>query len=105
MKIKKGVSLNGLTTQILLALFIAERVWDEYGQELVITAGSEGKHSVDSLHYSGNAVDLRTRYFYNPEQIKEVARVLRIKLGTDFDVVVHKTHIHIEYQPRYKESN
>jgi hypothetical protein len=97
MKIKEGASLQGLDIRMRPALIAANRVWKTYGQELVITAGTDGTHSAGSLHYYGFAVDCRTRYF-SAEEISAVTRSLHIALDQEgYDIVVHSTHIHIEY--------
>jgi len=99
MKIKQGVTLGGLTKEMMLAWLVADSVWDEQMEEGVVTSGLDGKHKLLSKHYTGNALDLRTRYFA-PEQIETCARRLREILGRDYDVVVETTHIHVEYDPK-----
>lgn len=99
MKIKEGASIQGLNIKMRPALISADRIWKEHGQELVITAGLDGEHSAGSLHYYGLAIDCRTRYF-NENTKCLVAKKLKSSLGTDFDIVSHSTHIHIEYDPK-----
>lgn len=104
MRVKDNtVSLVGLTTQALFAMIVAEQVAIAHGAELVITSGTEAnvKHSLTSLHYSGNAFDMRTR-FWQPAEIKQVRDEIAARLGIHFDVIIEKTHIHIEYQPKYQ---
>jgi len=101
MKIKKGAILAGLKIQMRKVLIAANMVWKKYGEELVVTEGLGGEHSAGSLHYYGFAVDLRTRYFIQNIH-DEIARELRRQLDSDYDVIVHKTHIHAEYD-RAKE--
>ena len=102
MKIKKGVTLAGIKPELMVGLFIADGVWKSLGQELVITSVTDSKHGKHSLHYTGFAGDLRTRYF-DESEVPAVASALRDALGNspDFDIVVEKTHIHIEWQPEY----
>ena len=99
MKIKSGVHMPGLQIEMRQALIIADAVWRHHGQELVVTAALDGAHSAGSLHYYGYALDLRTRYF-GKEQAKVVASGLREGLGSDYDVVFHQSHIHVEYDPK-----
>ena len=101
MKIKSGVNPFGVRNEITIALLVADGVWRDNGQELVVTSLNDSKHSRESLHYAGAAADLRTRYFSNPES---VAQQLREALGNnpDYDVVVEKDHIHLEHQPKYR---
>ena len=101
MKIKTDVILSGLQLPMRKVLIEADKIWRDNGQELVITGGLDGVHSAGSVHYYGYALDLRTRYFtgseYSPGSIEGIAAKLKEKLGSDYDVVVHKTHIHVEY--------
>ncbi len=95
------VRAAGLHHRLIEALFIADSVWRDHGQELVITSLSEptARHSRTSLHYAGAAADLRTRYFTAGE--KSVAcDELRARLGDDYDVVEEPTHGHLEWQPK-----
>lgn len=94
-----NVSLQSLAPQLVLALMISNEVYNEYGVEMVLTSANDSAHSVTSLHYSGNAVDLRT--FTLDENVhQEVRDKIKDKLNQDFDVVLEPTHIHLEYQPR-----
>jgi hypothetical protein len=99
MKIKEGVIMNGLKFQMRHAIMMANQIWAEYGQELVITSALDSEHSPGSLHYYGYAVDLRTRYFDEKVKlkvIKELSDGLRL-LDTGYRMVVHDTHIHIDW--------
>ena len=90
------VNIWGLQPQMQRVLKEADKIWSEHGQELVITSARDGIHSAGSLHYYGFAVDLRTRYF-SPNAKRQVANDLDDILGEDYDVIVHATHIHVEY--------
>ena len=97
--LKPGVRVTGLRPEILLGVVIAERVFEEAGADLVVTACVDGKHAAGSLHYVGQAVDLRTRDVAADVRPKLVAR-LRECLGEDYDVVLETDHIHVEFQPK-----
>ena len=101
MQIKPGASIQGLKPEMLVAIQIAEGVWTSLCRELVITAGTDGKHSKTSRHYIGMALDFRSRYF-TPRQKKAAVVSLRIKLGPEFKVVVHKRHIHVQFNGSVK---
>ena len=77
---------------------------DEYRQhniEVVITSGNDGRHSVTSKHYAGNALDIRTRTLPSPEEDgRAIAQRLNQSLGRDFDVIFEGDHIHVEYDPK-----
>lgn len=96
MKIKPGAQIAGLDIRMRPALIIADRIWREHGQELVVTSGLDGEHSAGSLHYYGLALDFRSRYF-SPEEKAKVVRALRERLPHGLEVVEHATHIHVEY--------
>lgn len=61
LELKPGVRLAGLRPEMLVALMAAERAFADLGADLVITSALDGRHSPTSLHYTGCAVDLRTR--------------------------------------------
>tara|TARA_R110002167_G_scaffold366375_1_gene595559 strand:+ start:20955 stop:21296 length:342 start_codon:yes stop_codon:yes gene_type:complete len=91
-------------------LFYVEVDYQYYDQELVITSGSEltTKHMRTSLHYSGQAVDIRTKNgsydtTYQAKRLRNVAAVYCREYGIPidwFDVVAESDHLHLEYQPK-----
>lgn len=94
----QGVILRGLQIQMKPALSVAEKIWEDLGPELIITCGLDGVHSAGSYHYSGYAVDKRTSYFNDNgrEAFLRLRAELR-KISPFYDVVLHKTHIHTEF--------
>jgi len=95
--IKNGVDLRGLTPQMAIAYTIACKVYGQYA--CVITSGSDGKHGPNSLHYSGQALDLRTNNL-PPQAVQSIVDRLKEALGAQFDVVLESDHIHIEFDPK-----
>ena len=96
MQIKKGVQLAGLHIKMRKVLVSCDKIWAEKGQELVVTSGLDSTHSAGSLHYYGRALDLRTRYFKRSE-VNDIAGLLAKELGIGYDIVVHNTHLHVEW--------
>ena len=96
MKIKKGVKVQGLTCEILLAIFAANRIFMDEGPECIVTSCMEGKHSAKSRHKIGYAVDFRTRHCL-AAQAKRIAQRLQLALGTEYYVLLESDHIHIGY--------
>ena len=96
--VKDSVKIKYFTrpmVEILLAVF---DVWDfNSGLSPVITSAHDGTHMRKSLHYEGLALDLRTRYFRDKEDKIKFAQELRDRLGDDYDVVVERDHIHVEF--------
>ncbi len=103
-KIKKGVKSEGTQPEILSAIEKANKVYSDLGSELVITSLGEGKHKKGSLHPKGMAVDLRTRDLSKANQKAAVVR-LKETLGSDYDVVLEKNHIHVEFDPPKKKTS
>ncbi len=97
--IKNGVDLRGLSPQMAIAYTIACKVYGQYN--CVITSGSDGKHGPNSLHYSGQALDLRTNNL-PPQAVQSIVDRLKEALGAQFDVVLEATHLHVEFQPKEK---
>ena len=94
LKVKNGVSPKNLV--IAAAAANVAHVMDV---TVYITSGTDGKHMTGSKHYTGEALDLRISNLTKP-QIHEVVSRLKIRLGKDFDIVLEKDHIHLEYDKR-----
>jgi hypothetical protein len=104
MRLKRGVRLDELKPQTVLACLIAEPILKSHGVELVVTAGSDGTHKANSKHYSGEAFDIRS-HDLDPKLRVPVVEDLKAALGWDFDVILEdfggpNEHIHIEYDPK-----
>ena len=94
------VNLSNLQPQTLFGIMVAQSVYDLYQTPLVITSANDSKHSTTSLHYSGNAVDIRTFNLPVGVDPEDVASRIKQALGRHFDVLFEGDHIHIEWQPR-----
>lgn len=100
--IKSGVDLRGISPQMAIAYTVACAVYMERaGVHCWITSASDGKHGLNSLHYKGQALDLRTNSLA-PERAMAVHASLKAALGDQFDVVLESDHIHLEYDPKEK---
>ena len=97
--IKKSVKAKGLQPEILLAIMEAREIYRDLDADLIITSLLDGKHMPNSFHYKGLAVDLRTRHISNSDRMLVVGR-LRLALGPEYDVVLEKTHLHVEYDDK-----
>lgn len=85
---------------LLLAIVIVEQVLAEFGCNLGITSLNDKKHSQTSLHYADQAFDIRIRDFPKEVDPEEVVKEIKTRLKKHYDVILYKTHIHIEFQPR-----
>lgn len=97
--IKHGVDLRGLSPQMAIAYTIATKCYGQY--DCVITSANDSKHGPNSLHYKGQALDLRTRHM-NGQGLQAVFHKLKEALGEQFDTVLEADHIHVEYDPKEK---
>jgi|SRR5678815_196600 len=69
-----------------------------------ITVGSNGKHMKGSKHYTGDALDIRSKHLEIPIKMLYLARVLD-RLGKGYegfleDRDTENEHFHIEYDPK-----
>ena len=99
LRIKNGVKIRGVQPELMLAAQIVEGIYNSYNNsECVITAARDGTHMTKSFHYVGYALDFRTRHI--PEGWREGLHLkIQRALGEEFDVVLEKTHIHVEFDP------
>lgn len=97
--IKSGVNITGLRPEIVLAASIIQNIFRSYGAEFVITSALDGDHMNGSLHYSGAAIDIRTRHLSKFTQDKIFSQISEA-LGPQFDAIHESNHFHIEFQPK-----
>jgi hypothetical protein len=106
---KSGVNLGSGSRQVWFAIGAAQAVLSAKGLDCVITSLNDGTHGAASLHYSDNAVDLRTKHI--PQKLKQVvvAQLTECLNPLGFDLVhesagLPNEHLHIEFQPKVGES-
>jgi hypothetical protein len=109
---KKDASVNlQLDPAFRLAVPVLKTAWIMYGAECVVTSGKDGKHSVNSAHYLGRAVDLR---HWNLPVVggvghirfgQNLAKALVQSCGALWYVVLEASHYHVEFAPPGKRPN
>lgn len=99
MRFKDGVDLSGVRPELVLAMSVADGVYNAFGEMLVITSVMDGEHMPASLHYVGAAFDCRYPV-HSDAVVRSVVSQLRRALGPQYDVVEEETHLHIEFQPK-----
>lgn len=98
-RLKTGVKLAGIRPELVLAFVIAKDLHPVDGAAIVITSALDGKHSRGSKHYVGQAIDLRTRDI-TKEQSEAWRNSVALALGSEYDVVLERDHLHIEFDPK-----
>lgn len=110
MRLGPRCQLRRPTADLLLLLAIGEKACKAVGAgtELLLTHGTDGKHSAKSKHYGGNAVDcLAIRPDGTPLPDAEQQVVVdrwQARAGPDYDVIYEgagtdNRHIHAEVDP------
>jgi hypothetical protein len=102
--LKVGVRILGLRAELLLGILVVNSVYEEFNIDLEITCLIEGVHSVASLHYAGQGVDLGVHRIPADKRV-EVLNKAKNALGEDFDLLheyvgLPNEHFHLEYQPK-----
>lgn len=91
-----GVRLHGIRPEIVMAVLVAEGIWSNDNETLVITSVIDGQHMHASIHYTGGAIDFRV----TSAKSATLRNRLASALGDDYDVVAEEDHIHVEWQPK-----
>ncbi len=91
------VRVFGIRPELLLALVVADTLYQKKDEIMTVYHLMDGKHMRASLHYTGGAGDISVPQLSNP---LAMVTDLRDSLGSDYDVVYETTHIHIEFQPK-----
>ena len=83
---------------------VVNSVYEELNEDLEITCMIEGIHSVASLHYAGQGVDLGVHKI-PPANRVIILNKAKTALGEDFDLIhesigLPNEHFHLEYQPK-----
>ena len=99
LSLKPGVKMFGVRPEMVLAATVVASVYSEFNNsQCVITSITDGKHRKNSIHYKGFAMDFRTRHI--PIGMLGTLRArVQACLGSEFDVVLEETHLHVEYDP------
>lgn len=98
-RFKDGVSVDGIKKETIALIVILNTYFElRIGKELVITSCTDGKHMKNSKHYSGYAIDIRIRHLSVCE-MNNLLAWFKSHHDREFDMVVEKDHIHVEYDP------
>lgn len=82
-----GTTGAGLTTNITNIENTVDNIFNNIiNRDAILTYTTNGAHRPNSLHYSGNAIDLRTRDL-TATQRQQTTDMLRNALGDNYDVL------------------
>jgi hypothetical protein len=99
MNFKEGVDHSDMSVHLTKHYDLIDRIHHEHaGRDGYVASAREGEHMKGSKHYTGEAIDLRTRDL-DKETRKSIVEDLRHELGNDYDVILESNHIHVEYDP------
>ena len=94
--LKLGVDVSRLKPEISKKLNIIDEIYTFFNELCIITSTYEGNHMSSSLHYQNKAIDVS-----KPEKhTDKILNMLRKRLSLNYDIVLEKDHIHIEYDPK-----
>jgi len=103
--IKAGVDVRGIGQEILLGAVILAGVFWRHGIPLLVTSCRDGKHKDNSLHYIGDAIDLRLPSRFNSTANIDLMLLAegREALGEQYDLILEADHLHLEFDPKADE--
>ncbi len=91
LSVKEGVTFN--VDSLALCRMLTTLLRMETDLEVVITSGTDGAHAVNSRHYKGEAIDIRTSNLPAPESFR---KVYETRLGSKFRVLNEGDHLHAQ---------
>ena len=96
------VKLAGIQPEMVMASILTHQVFQKYGLDLIITAGTEiyhpdgtQIHMDGSKHLVGYALDYRSRHIPDAVYTKLCSDVVDA-VGIEFQLIRHKSHLHQE---------
>ena len=105
MTFKRGVALEELKPQTVLALVVCDGLYRDQGVAMVVTSVNDGRHMARSKHYTGAAFDLRTKNIPESKRGVLLAQVSAALAPLGFDVLwesegLRNEHLHVEWDPK-----
>jgi len=98
-EVKESADLSMIDPRMWVRIGDIHAVFARHGRACIITSGRDGRHGPHSHHYRGRALDFRTRHLSEAEKLK-ISSEIRARLEPEFDVVLEKTHLHVEFDPQ-----
>ena len=98
-KFKTGVVLHLLRQPIVDLLNFLAKIAKEIQTNIIITSMNDGKHREGSFHYINLAVDIRIWNLPSFRTAENLTNLIR-GLHENYDVILEKNHIHVEWDDR-----
>lgn len=100
--LKEGVDLRGLQPPLILGMIIVDSFLDYRRIPCLITSvcDSAPNRIPNSLHKTGLAFDVRATPNIAKSRWRDIILALRLLLGSQFDIIHHENHLHIEFDPK-----
>ena len=103
-KLKEGVNIEDLCPEMERARDAIDAILEPMGYDTVITSGNDGQHKPGSFHYSGRALDFRTKHIEKSQRPLVVLSV-KLVLRKGYDVLWENKgqdneHLHVEWDPK-----
>ncbi len=92
--IKVGVEWYAMHPRMIEAYRAWQDLLAPYGVPAVVTSARDGRHITGSRHYTGRAIDLRTRDI-PPHLLQDIADRYRDRMGSDWVVILERDHLHV----------
>ena len=105
LRFKYGVVVGVLDTNLLPGLLslchFMETILGVH--EITITSVNDGTHKPGSLHYSGQAIDIRSKIYPKPE-VSRVVQEFKKLYDAEYDLIWENPgepaeHLHLEFDP------
>ncbi len=102
---KDGVVWKWLRPEIYRLFEGLEAIFARHKIDCVITSAIDGKHSTGSLHYSGYAIDIRSKSLPSAAKKQAVLKEIQALCGPGYDVLLEhlggeNEHFHLEWDPK-----
>ena len=97
--VKEGVVIREINEPMLKLLNALLDAGSSWSYSPTLTSATDGKHKAGSLHYKSLAWDVRTSDLPK-ERWEEYTELVKSFLTAEYDVILEKDHIHVEFDPK-----
>jgi uncharacterized protein YcbK (DUF882 family) len=98
-RVKKNVVFKAIRREVIELLDALDQISNGMDKDIWITSANDGVHRKNSYHYKNLALDIR---IWNLTKIEIEQSMIDLVnyLGSYYDIVLEKDHIHIEFDER-----